>query len=293
MKLASYLLDGYTSYGAVIGDRIVDLGSRLGGKYYDLHELIKADALNEAREIVKQHWADLDCNGVTFLPVIVNPGKIFCVGLNYEAHRVETRRDETNHPTIFLRLASSQQGHMQPLLLPPESTQLDYEGEIALIIGKGGRRIPVEQAMEHIAGYACYNDGSVRDWQFHTTQWAPGKNFDKTGAFGPWMVTSDEIEPGSVMTLITRLNGQEVQRTSTDLLTRGFAELIAYISTFATLEPGDVIITGTPGGIGSKRVPPLFMKDGDVVEVEVDKIGILRNPVVAEAPRYVDHSALK
>lgn len=282
MKLASYRTKGRTSYGIVTEQGVIDLGSRLGADFSDLKALISANALDLAYVARDRHVPDLAVNDVTFLPVIANPGKIFCVGLNYEAHRLETKRQESAHPTIFLRLPSSQQGHMQPLVRPSESSQFDYEGEIALVIGKGGRRIPEQSAGDHIAGYCCYNDASVRDWQFHTTQWTPGKNFDHTGSFGPWLVTAKEIPPGSVMTLVTRLNGQEVQRTTTDMLTRGFNELIAYISTFTTLDPGDVIVTGTPGGIGARREPPLFMQPGDTVEVEVDKIGILRNTIEAD-----------
>jgi 2-keto-4-pentenoate hydratase/2-oxohepta-3-ene-1,7-dioic acid hydratase in catechol pathway len=189
---------------------------------------------------------------------------------------------ETAQPTIFLRLADSQQGHEQPIPAPAESGKLDYEGEVAIVIGKPGRRIREADAWTHIAGYACYNDVSVRDWQVHTSQWAPGKNFYRTGAFGPWMVTSDEIAPGATLSLTTRLNGVEVQRTDTSLLIFGIPRLIAYLSSFTPLRTGDVIVTGTPGGVGAKRTPPLWMKPGDVVEVEVDRIGVLRNTIGAD-----------
>jgi 2-keto-4-pentenoate hydratase/2-oxohepta-3-ene-1,7-dioic acid hydratase in catechol pathway len=180
---------------------------------------------------------------------------------------------------FFLRFADSQVGHDQPIERPPESERLDFEGEIAVVIGKPGRRIAEADVWQHIAGYACYNDASVRDWQLHTSQWCPGKNFYRTGAFGPWLVTADEIPADTTLTLVTRLNGAEVQRATTDMLLHPIPRLIAYASTVAPLRAGDVIVTGTPGGVGAKRKPPLWMKHGDVVEVEVDRIGVLRNVV--------------
>ena len=179
--------------------------------------------------------------------------------------------------------ARAQVGHGGRIVRPPESIKLDYEGEIAVIIGKPGRRIAEADSWDHIAGYACYNDASVRDWQLHTSQWGPGKNFWCTGGFGPWMVTADEIPADTEMTLVTRLNGTEVQRATTRQLIHSIPRLIAYASTVAPLRAGDVIVTGTPGGVGAKRNPPLWMKAGDVVEVEVDRIGVLRNTVADEA----------
>ena len=180
---------------------------------------------------------------------------------------------------IFLRVADSQLAHGEDIVRPKASERLDYEGEIAIVIGKAGRHISEADSWSHIAGYSCYNDGSVRDWQLHTSQWAPGKNFWKTGAFGPWMVTADEIAPDRKMTLVTRLNGQEMQRATTDMMVHSIPRQIAYISAFIPLEPGDVIVTGTPGGVGNKRTPPVFMKPGDVCEIEVDAIGVLRNGI--------------
>jgi len=213
------------------------------------------------------------------LPVIPNPDKIVCVGLNYHDHVKETGRDLTEKPAIFLRLNDSQVAHGQNIVRPLESHRLDYEGEIAVIIGKGGRRIQEADAWSHIAGYSCYNDGSVRDWQNFTTQWIPGKNFFKTGGFGPWMVTADEIAPNQVMTLSTKLNGQEMQRTTTDMMIHSIPRQLAFISTVIPLKAGDVIVTGTPGGVGNKRTPQVFMKPGDVIEIEVDAIGVLRNGI--------------
>lgn len=283
MKILSFERAGKPGFGAVVGNGIVDLGVALGNEYPDLKSLLAANALDEAARASAGRSADFSLDEVTLLPVIPEPGKIWCCGLNYGEHVRETNREVTEKPVFFLRFADSQVGHGQAILLPPESEQLDYEGEIAVIIGKPGRRIREEDAFEHIAGYACYNDATIRDWQRHTNQWIPGKNFYRTGGFGPWMVTADEIPPHTVMTLVTRLNGQEMQRATTDMMIHSIARQIAYASTVAPLNPGDVIVTGTPGGVGARRQPPVWMKPGDVVEIEVDRIGVLRNPVAAEA----------
>ncbi len=279
MKLISFRYQGHDSYGAVAGDRVLDLGPILGGRAPDLKSLVAQGLFTEAARALEQQPPGLPLDALELLPVIPNPGKIFCVGLNYAEHVRETGRQVTEDPTIFLRLPDTQVGHGQAIVRPPESTRLDYEGEIAIIIGQGGRRISEARAWEHIAGYACYNDGSVRDWQASTSQWTPGKNFWRTGGFGPWMVTADEIEPDQELTLVTRLNGQELQRATTRMLIHSIPRQIAFISTFIPLEAGDVIVTGTPGGVGNKREPQVFMKPGDVVEVEVDAIGVLRNTI--------------
>lgn len=285
MKLASFVAAGRASYGAVRADGIVDLGLRLGSRYPDLRSLLAAEhGLAEARECAALR-PDLRQDDVRFLPVIPNPGKIWCIGVNYADHLEETKIGRAAHPTVFMRYAQSQVGHGEDMLLPPEATQFDFEGEVALVIGRGGRRIPPERAWEHVAGYACYNDGSLRDWQFHTTQWGPGKNFAATGAFGPWLTTADEIDAqAQSLVLTTRLNGQVVQHADTSLLIFPIPELIAYCSTLLPLDPGDVIVTGTPGGVGMAREPRLFMQPGDVVEVEVSGVGTLRNVVRAEVP---------
>jgi len=285
MKLISYQLHGTDSYGAVTGDRadrVVDLRQIFGERAADLKALIAADLLAEAATAVGQASVTLALSELQLLPVIPNPGKIVCVGLNYGEHVRETGREITEQPTLFLRVAESQLAHGEDIVLPPESTRLDYEGEIAVVIGRGGRRIAEADAWEHIAGYACYNDGSIRDWQTATPQWTAGKNFWRTGGFGPWMVTRDEIADGRVMTLVTRLNGQEMQRTTTDKLIHSIPRQIAHISAFTPLAAGDVIVTGTPGGVGAKRNPPVWMKPGDSVEIEVDAIGVLRNGIRAE-----------
>lgn len=283
MKLISFQHNnGQDSYGAVLGDRVVDLREVFGARAPDLKALIAAGLLGEAAAALGSAGATLALAEVRLLPVIPNPGKIVCVGLNYGDHVRETGREITEKPTLFLRVAESQVAHGEDIVLPPESSRLDYEGEIAVVIGQGGRRIAEADAWEHIAGYACYNDGSIRDWQTATPQWTAGKNFWRTGGFGPWMVTRDEIRDDQVMTLVTRLNGEEMQRTTTDKLIHSIPRQIAHISAFTPLAPGDVIVTGTPGGVGAKRNPPVWMKAGDIVEIEVDAVGVLRNGIRAE-----------
>jgi 2-keto-4-pentenoate hydratase/2-oxohepta-3-ene-1,7-dioic acid hydratase in catechol pathway len=278
MKLASFRTPKGAGYGAVTDKGIVDLGGRIGNRFPDLKSLIEKNGLEEARKAAAGP-ADYKESELAWLPVIPNPGKIVCVGLNYEEHRAETGRDKTENPALFLRVAESQAGHRQPLLRPRESTHLDFEAEIAVIIGKPGRRISQADSWSHIAGYSCYNDGSVRDWQRHTVQWTAGKNFAQTGAFGPWMVTADEIPPGTVMTLSCRLNGQLMQHATTEMMIFKIPRLIEYISAFMPLAAGDVIVTGTPGGVGARRTPPLWMKPGDAVEIEIDKVGVLANTI--------------
>lgn len=283
MKLISFLNQGVPSYGVVSGDDVLDLTPILGEQAPDLKNLIAKDLLGAAAEAAKTHPPTLKFSELTLQPVIPNPGQIFCIGLNYGEHVRETGREVTETPVIFLRLAASQVAHGQDILRPAESHRLDYEAEIAVIIGQGGRRIKEEDAWNHIAGYSCYNDGSVRDWQVATSQWTPGKNFYKTGGFGPWMVSSDEIAPGQVMRLQTVLNGQVLQDSTTDKMIHSIPRQIAYISTFIPLSPGDVIVTGTPGGVGNKRNPQVFMKPGDVCEIVVDAIGTLRNGIRDDA----------
>jgi len=279
MKLASYRLNNKDSYGVVVGDGIVDLGKRL--PYADLRALLEADGLSKAADLAKEK-PDAKVSDVTFLPLIANPGKIICVGLNYKAHREETGRKPTDNPALFVRFPDSQTAHGDVMVKPKNSVEFDYEGELAVVIGKSGRHIAEKDAFSIIAGYSCYNDGSVRDWQYHTMQWTPGKNYPKTGSFGPWMVTKDEIPDVNKLTLKTRLNGQQVQETGIDLMLFPIPVLINYITTFTQLNPGDVISTGTPGGVGVKRTPQLFMKPGDTVEVEISSIGILQNKVIEQ-----------
>ncbi|WP_417712137.1 fumarylacetoacetate hydrolase family protein [Roseibium aggregatum] len=279
MKLCSFSKDGASSYGLVTDKGLVDLGRRLAEK--TLRDFLASGDMAKASKLASEE-PDYAVEEVTFDPVIPNPDKIICVGLNYHDHITETGREETPNPVLFARYSGSQIGHGAPLIKPLESDMFDYEGEVAVIIGKEGRRISEEDALSHVAGYSCYNDGSVRDWQKHTHQFMPGKTFAGTGGFGPWMVTSDEIPDPSKLHLQTRLNGEVVQDTDVSLLVTSIPRLIAYCSTILPLLPGDVIVSGTPGGVGARRSPPLFMKDGDVCEVEVSGIGILSNPVKAE-----------
>jgi 2-keto-4-pentenoate hydratase/2-oxohepta-3-ene-1,7-dioic acid hydratase in catechol pathway len=282
MKLVTFEGGGKVSWGVVQGDGIVDMGARLGTRYPDVKAVLAADAQAEVAAAAKGAKPDWKLATVTLLPPIGNPDKILCVGINYDEHRVETGRQKSDHPVIFTRFADTQVGHGQSLVKPRSSERFDYEGELALVIGRPGRHIPEATALAHIAGYACYNDGSVRDWQRHTHQFTPGKNFPGTGGFGPWLVTADEVPDPFKLTLTTRLNGEEVQKATTDMMIFNIRQLIAYISGFTHLRAGDVIVTGTPGGVGDRRNPPLYMKPGDTVEVEISGVGLLRNSVVAE-----------
>lgn len=282
MKLLSYSYKGTLSWGAISGEYIVDLQAATDNRCASLRCALSQMSMSAIEDLATSRAATIPIGEVEYLPVVPDAPRIFCVGLNYDEHRIEAKRETTTQPTVFLRVTASQVGHEQPIVIPRESTSLDFEGEIAVVIGKGGRRISEAGAWEHVAGYAPYNDGSIRDWQAHTTQWTSGKNFPGTGAFGPWMVTRGEIADGQELALSTRLNGQVVQHATTAHLIFPIPRLISYISTFTVLEPGDVIVTGTPGGVGFKRQPPLFMKPHDVVEVEVEGVGILINRVLAE-----------
>jgi len=282
MRYVSFEAEGRASYGLLRGNEIVDLALRLRERAPTLRDLLAAGLQQEAQAYLEEP-ADARLSDVKLLPVIPRPNLIACVGHNYEEHRVETQRDPTEHPSIFLRQPESLQGAGQPLLRPIESTQLDYEGELAVVIGRAGRRIREADAWEHVAGVSCFNEGSVRDWQHHTRQFIPGKNFVQTGAFGPCLVTLDELPADRVLSLTTRVNSQVVQQARTDQMIFPVARLIAYVSTFLPLQPGDVIVTGTPGGVGAKRQPPLWLQSGDTVEVEISCVGRLVNPVKQEA----------
>jgi 2-keto-4-pentenoate hydratase/2-oxohepta-3-ene-1,7-dioic acid hydratase in catechol pathway len=287
MKLASFVHQGIRSYGIVKADGVVDLGRRLGSSYSDLKSLLAADALNEAQQFAGEQ-PDLSFDALEFLPVIDNPGKILCVGMNYAEKRKEF--DQHNPaPTLFIRFADSQTGHQTPVLKPRHSREFDYEGELAVIIGKSGEDISRDEALSFVAGYSCYMDGSARDWQH--TWFTAGKNWRQTGAFGPWMTTADEIPDPHSLAIRTWLNGRMVQEDNTASMIHKVAELIEYISTFTRLNPGDVIITGSPGGVGKKRTPPLFMHAGDRIEVEIENIGHLSN-VIADAPMQQSLAAM-
>jgi 2-keto-4-pentenoate hydratase/2-oxohepta-3-ene-1,7-dioic acid hydratase in catechol pathway len=282
MKLVSFLHAGRSSYGVVVDGGIVDaapFATRLGAT---LKEALERESLGALADHTARADARLAFGDVELLPVIPDPQKILCVGINYLSHVKETGREVPDKPMIFARFADSQTAHDAPIVCPSVSERLDFEGELAVVIGRRARHVRAADAFDVIAGYACYNDGSVRDWQRHTSQFTPGKNFPQTGGFGPWLVTRDEVGDPSRLSLTTRLNGEVMQRATTDDLIFPIPQLIEYCSTFCTLLPGDVIITGTTGGVGAFREPPLWMKAGDVVEVEISRIGTLRNVVVDE-----------
>lgn len=280
MKLISFRHGAIDSYGLVDGQQVQDLGAIAGADAPDLKTALARGLLPG---LAARPAPILPLPAVTLLPVLPNPGKIFCVGHNYETHRQETGRAKVDHPSIFTRFADTLTAHGAPIIRPRVSSSLDFEGELAIVIGKGGRYIPEEKAMDHIAGFTCANDASVRDWQWHTQQFTPGKNFPGTGALGPWLVTPDEIADLASVSVTTRLNGQVVQQASLTDLIFPLPVILAYLSSFTPLSPGDVILTGTPGGVGAKREPPLWMKPGDVVEVDISGVGLLRNEIVDEA----------
>lgn len=290
MRLATIMRDGTPRLAAYKGPGLVDLSTAGHDLPKNMIAFIEGGAA--AREAV--HAAldaapagvVLDPEAVTFLPVVPRPGKIICVGLNYADHSAESGFKQPDYPTLFGRFSTSLIGHGAPLIRPVLSDQLDYEGEIAAVIGRGGRHIAKASALDHVFGYAIFNEGSVREYQFKAPQWTVGKNFDGTGAFGPALVTADELPPGARgLKIETRLNGQTVQSATTDSMVFDVASLVAIISEAISLEPGDVIVTGTPAGVGAARKPPVFMKPGDICEVEVEGIGLLVNPVAQEEAR--------
>lgn len=278
MKLISFQYRELEMFGYVKDQKVINLKTALNNKYASLQDFIENGDLKEISTLKEDNHA-ISLNEVKYLPVITNPRQIFCIGLNYLEHVEETKNEVKSYPTIFIRLASSQCGNLEPIIKPKISEKLDYEGEMAIVISRYGKNISVTEAESYIYGYSCYNDVSVRDWQHHTGQWTPGKNFEGTGSFGPWLVTSDEIHLNDDLEIKTILNGQIVQHSKTSMLINSIPDLISYISTFAPLHPGDVIVTGTPGGVGARRNPPLFMKKGDVVEVFIEKIGTLKNAI--------------
>jgi 2-keto-4-pentenoate hydratase/2-oxohepta-3-ene-1,7-dioic acid hydratase in catechol pathway len=281
MKLASFLAGGKPAFGVVEGDGIVDMTRRLGGRFASLREALAADALDDIRRATAGAQPDYRLADVTLLPVIPDPQRIVCVGINYRSHAEETGRDISPAPSVFLRLADTLIGHGAALVRPKVSKMFDFEGELAVVIGRPGRHVAEADALKYVAGYTCFVDGSVRDYQkFSVTS---GKNFPATGPLGPFLVTSDEIPDPTRLTLVTRLNGVEMQRSGTDMLIYSIPKVIKFVSDFTSVAPGDVIATGTPAGVGHRRSPPLWMKPGDVLEVEISGIGTLRNPVIDEA----------
>lgn len=250
-----------------------------------LDALVRAgqESLQEAARALSRHGAPIDLTNADFLPPVAAPNKIICIGLNYRDHSAESGFKAPDYPTVFARFSTSLIGHGAPLVRPPESQALDFEGELAVVLGEGGRRISRTDALRHVAGYSVFNDGSIRDYQVRTPQWTIGKNFDGTGAFGPALVTPDELPVGCAgCRLETRVNGTIVQSASIDDMIFDVATLVSLLSEAMTLEAGDVIVTGTPAGVGFARKPPVFLKPGDVCEVSIDGVGTLRNPVVDE-----------
>ena len=284
MKIASYRHQEAEGFGVVMGDALFELVPRLGGRAASLVEALERGLMDEIRTLAERRHADLAVSEVELLAPVLRPQKIICVGINYRGRPEEYgKAEEPPFPSLFHRNTRAQVGHGGALKRPPESEQFDYEGEIALIIGKGGRRIAKAEALSHIAGYSCFNEGSVRDWMRHGQyNVTAGKNFEASGSFGPWMATPDEIADPHNLRLTTRVNGNVVQNDTTASLIFPFETLIHYISTFTTLDPGDVIVTGTPAGSGAKQVPPRWLRAGDVLEIEVEGVGTLRNTVVDE-----------
>jgi 2-keto-4-pentenoate hydratase/2-oxohepta-3-ene-1,7-dioic acid hydratase in catechol pathway len=276
MKLATYRLGGEQRFGVVSGDGVITIAG-----HRSLREAIAAGALDEIRATTAKAKPDTSLSQIQFLPLIPDPGKILCAGVNYRAHAAEADRELPKQPSMFIRFTDTLVGHQGHLIRPKLSHDFDFEGELAIVIGRGGRHIPLARALDHVAGYTIFVDGSVRDYQkFSVTS---GKNWPGTGPLGPWLVTTDEIpEPGQ-LTLITRLNGVEVQHSTTDKMIYSCQQIVSFCSDFTKLNPGDIIATGTPEGVGSRRNPPLWMKPGDNLEVEISRIGTLRVGVVDEA----------
>jgi 2-keto-4-pentenoate hydratase/2-oxohepta-3-ene-1,7-dioic acid hydratase in catechol pathway len=278
MKLLSFTTGGKDFFGAASGDGIVTLNDKIGQP--DLRSALAADAMDAMRKAAKDSKPDHKLAEVKFLPVIPRPNKILCAGVNYRAHAAETGRELPKQPSMFVRLTDTLVGHDGEMIRPNVSDNFDFEGELTVVIGKAGRHIKAERALDHVAGYTCFVDGSVRDYQkFSVTS---GKNFPGTGPLGPWLVTTDEIPDPSKLTLMTRLNGKEVQHATTDQLIYSIPQIIAFCSDFTALSPGDIIATGTPEGVGHSRKPPLWMKPGDTLEVEITGIGTLRTRIVDE-----------
>ena len=284
MKLLSYSRKGEVSFGIGKSNGLIDLGERLKNKL-PAKTIINFLTFfgHDFLEKFVNHPVDFSYSDITFLPVIPRPYKILCIGLNYEKHRIETKREVSGYPTIFTRFPDTQVAHNQFLVKPNASDRFDFEGELAIIIGKGGRNIPKETALNHIAGYSCYNDGSIRDWQRHTSQFTPGKNFPQTGAFGPFLTLKETIKNYKKLTIQTRLNDVIVQDAVLDQLIFDIPSIISYCSSFNCLNIGDVIVTGTPGGVGDRREPPLYLKKGDIIEVDISEVGLLRNFVINES----------
>ncbi len=282
MKYVSFSVEGRSSFGLLVGNGIHDLGVRYGHLVQDLKEYLVLCAKGTAPRLPGVFEHDYDESEISFEPVIRRPEKIVCVGLNYHDHRKETGRAESQYPSIFTRFPDNLIAHGQPILCPTVSSALDYEGELAVVVGKPGYRIPKERTGDHIAGFTCFNDATLRDWQRHTHQFTPGKNFPATAPLGPYLVTPDEVDSFRDRRIETRLNGCLMQSAQLGDMIFSVEDVLSYVSSFTPLASGDVIAMGTPGGVGFKRTPPCFMKVGDVVDVFIDGVGHLRNSIQSE-----------
>ena len=280
MKLCSYEVKGKASYGAAGADGgIVDLGSRIGARYPTLLSIVQEDALAQARAEAGKHAPDYREAEVRFLPVFQEGVAVHCIGLNYAAHTAEAGMQQPDFPRTFVKVQASLVGHNEALEMPTLSTHFDFEGELAVVIGKTARNVKTADALNHVFGYACFNDGSVRDYQIERTV-DQGKNFFRSSSMGPYLVTIDEVGPLGKLTVTTRLSGEQMQHSSFDKMIFSVPVLIEYLSAITELRPGDVIATGTPEGVGFKRKPPRFMRPGDTLEIVIDRVGTLRNPIV-------------
>jgi acylpyruvate hydrolase len=274
MRLVSYVHDGQVRAGVRVDEQVHELPRSMS--------ITTALAAGPAGLDGWEHEPAVPLVDVRLLPPVPNPPKIICVGLNYSDHAAETGQPEPEYPVLFPRWATTLVAHGDPLLVPRASSQLDYEGELVAVIGSGGRNIPLDQALESVAGYSIFHDASVRDFQRRTSQYTPGKNFDGTGGFGPEIVTADDVPPGaSGLSISTTVSGEVMQDSKTSNLIFDVAHLVQIISAVLTLEPGDLIVTGTPGGVGAARTPPRWMRPGEVAEVTIESIGTLRNPIAA------------
>ncbi|MEP7030533.1 MAG: fumarylacetoacetate hydrolase family protein [Pseudolabrys sp.] len=285
MKLASYRVRGRDSFGVVTGDGVVDLKPRLAPNFSSVLDLLRGNGLAAAQAASQGVRADFPLNEVELLPPIAAPEKILCIGINYANRNADYGDQELpKYPSMFYRAPGSLVGHKQPIMRPHESEQLDYEGEIALIIGRAGRRIAMDQALSHVAGVTLCNEGTIRDWirhgKFNVTQ---GKNWDATGSIGPWIVTADEIDLTKPLHITVKINGKITQDDTTASMIKSFSDLIVYVSTFMTLKPGDIIVTGTPIKLGPRNQPPQWLKAGDTIDIEVPEIGSLHNTVELES----------
>ncbi|MEK9660132.1 MAG: fumarylacetoacetate hydrolase family protein [Alphaproteobacteria bacterium] len=284
MKIVSYRHDGRTGYGVVAGDGIVDAGPRMGADFPSVRSVLAGDALGRLAEVTAGQTPDVAPADIEYLPPVTDPDMIICVGMNYHSAFEEIGKTFPGKPSLFMRRASAQVGHLQDLHKPASSDSYDCEIELAVIIGRPGRAIPTSEAMGHIAGYSVFNEASVTEWMRHTVQnVTPGKNFEGSGAFGPYMVTADEVGDPAELTLTHRLNGKVLQQGPVTDMAFSIPELIAYISTFTTLLPGDVISSGSPGGIRNRRQANVYVQAGDEIEMEIDRVGTLRNKVVEDA----------